>query len=211
MFIFQKKIESLIKEMHRARGGFTFLELLVSIAIVAIISSVVVANYWSFSRNIELKDLTYEVALTLRQAQVFGVNVKMFEGVFDLGYGVHFDNSYSGTKYILFADKDRDLKYGIGDGIEEEFNLYGGYIIQDVCALTIAGVEKCLSTSLTHVDIVFDRPELEANFSTNISEAYKSVTVTIEASDGRTQEVDVGITGFIKVSLQRGESIYNYV
>lgn len=184
----------------KSSAGFTLVELLVSITIVSIISAAVIYDYGSFSRNIELKDLTYEVALTLRQAQTFGANVKTFSGGFDVGYGVHFEDSYAGTKYILFADKDRNFEYDATDGIEDEFNLYAGYEIYDACATTVGGDERCLSTSLNRLDIVFDRPELEANFRTNIStDVYQSARIIIKASDGRTQEVSVGITGYIEV------------
>ena len=58
------------------KAGFTLIELLVSIAIFIIITSVAVWNNSQFNSTILLTDLGYEIALSVRQAQVYGITVK---------------------------------------------------------------------------------------------------------------------------------------
>src|SRR6185369_828665 len=94
--------------MRKQEQGFTLVELLISIAIFTMITSVAVFNHAEFNGSVLLTNLAYEIALSVRQAQVYGTTVKQSSDIntvrFDSGYGVHF-NTAAPTTYTLFEDK----------------------------------------------------------------------------------------------------------
>jgi prepilin-type N-terminal cleavage/methylation domain-containing protein len=94
-----------------AKRGFSLIELLVVIGIFIIITSVILARQNKFSSDILLTDLAYQVAISIRQAQVYGLGVQAQSSNFDIGYGVHFDNVTPNTTYKLFADNDKNGVY----------------------------------------------------------------------------------------------------
>ena len=99
--------------MRRHYQGFTLIELLVTISIFIIVTSVAVFNNNQFNSSILLTDLGYQIALSVRQAQVYGITVKAPASCvvgssscsFTSGYGIDF-NINSKTSYILFEDKE---------------------------------------------------------------------------------------------------------
>ncbi|MEK7194161.1 MAG: hypothetical protein AAB660_00535, partial [Patescibacteria group bacterium] len=88
----------------KRKRGLTVAELLVSIAIMLVITTVVALNSKQFGAGATLKNIVNNLSLTLRQAQIYGVSVKQFNADpsqtyninnFNSGYGVHFDISAS--------------------------------------------------------------------------------------------------------------------
>ncbi|HMP67538.1 MAG TPA: type II secretion system protein [Candidatus Paceibacterota bacterium] len=94
--------------------GFTLLEMLLVIGIFGILTSVVIFNYGNFNKNVIMSNLAYEVALEIRQAQVFSLGTRASgdnsgDGVrdaFDTRYGVYFNTGQSGgdRSFVSFAD-----------------------------------------------------------------------------------------------------------
>ncbi len=101
--------------------GFTLLEMTVVAGIFGILTAIVVFKYGDFTSNLLVSNMAYEIALTTRQAQVFGVGVRGFEtgnddDRFQSPYGVYFNlNDGSSAEirqsknFTLFVDKDNDL------------------------------------------------------------------------------------------------------
>src|SRR3989344_3825107 len=80
--------------------GFTLIELLVVTAILGIVSTLVLANNTRFGGAVLLENLAYEIGLSVRKAQVYGIAVRRFgETDFSAGYGIHF-NSAMPTTYV---------------------------------------------------------------------------------------------------------------
>ncbi len=52
--------------------GFTLIEFVVIISIFAIMAGVALVNFAGFRSNVGLNNLSHDIALTIRQAQVFG-------------------------------------------------------------------------------------------------------------------------------------------
>ncbi len=89
-----------------AAKAFTLVELLVTLAIFSVILAVILANQSSFNRSILLTDTAYTVALSVRQAQSFGISSKFSSTINDsTGYGIHIDTGSNPiNSYIQFAD-----------------------------------------------------------------------------------------------------------
>ncbi len=62
----------------QAPRGFTLIEFVVIISIFAIMASVALVNFAGFRSDIGLNNLAHDIALTLRQAQVFGWSTQSF-------------------------------------------------------------------------------------------------------------------------------------
>src|SRR3989344_6308477 len=90
--------------------GFTLIELLVVSLIIVLITGTLIFRQQGFNSSTLLRSLSYSVALSMRQAQVYGVSVRenaAGSGTFASGYGVYFGNTLvdSSNHYLLFADK----------------------------------------------------------------------------------------------------------
>jgi len=157
---------------NRLRRAFTLIELLVVTAIIVVISAVILANNNRFGGVVLLENLAYSVALSIRQAQVYGISVARFQGSnFTAGYGVHFDIS-SPNIYALFADALQ--ANGMYDCPQPGTNncelvqtnsISPGYSIQNLCVTPASGsTETC---GISKLDVVFIRPEPDAWISSN--------------------------------------------
>ncbi|MFH2136366.1 MAG: GspH/FimT family pseudopilin [Patescibacteria group bacterium] len=99
----------------RSKGGFTIIELLVSLGIFIIVTTMVVTNFRGGSRSDELKIAAETVASNLRRAQNMALAGEQFEGITPAGgYGIYF-NLGNPDKYIIFADKNGNLAYDAGE------------------------------------------------------------------------------------------------
>lgn len=83
--------------------GFTVIELLVTIGIMAVITGTVLGNYPQFSRRLNIERETQIVALSLREAEERAIRTQRAGGGFQAPFGVHFDLA-SPKQYIFFAD-----------------------------------------------------------------------------------------------------------
>jgi prepilin-type N-terminal cleavage/methylation domain-containing protein len=94
--------------------GFTLIELLVVMAIMAIVSTIILSGNAKFGGIISLRNLAYDVALTMREAQTYGISARRFSSggvtTFSPGYGVHIGGAPA-TQYILFADTNESGRY----------------------------------------------------------------------------------------------------
>jgi prepilin-type N-terminal cleavage/methylation domain-containing protein len=94
--------------------GFTLIELMASIAIISIILTVVIYNHRAFDSQLELTNVAYRVAVSIREAQVYGTSVKEFNDNsvrrFDVPYGVSFYNTnLQELSYVFFGDSNPNL------------------------------------------------------------------------------------------------------
>lgn len=128
-------------------------------AIFVILSAVVLTNNSRFGNVIILQNLTHDIALSVRESQVYGIAVRRFDpssgpGIFSYGYGVHFA---PGTTYELFADANANGKWDAGETVKQT-TISGGFSINDICAP--AG-----DCGKSRADILFKRPEPDACIS----------------------------------------------
>ncbi len=93
-----------------ASSGFGLLELLIALSVFGTIVSFVLFSYGRVSEQLFISNLAHEVALSFREAQSFGVNVRQSvrgpvdAAAFQAAYGLHFDTGAKGTFFVLFAD-----------------------------------------------------------------------------------------------------------
>ncbi len=187
-----------------SRRGFTMVEVLVTLAIFSIISGVVLTRYKDFSGGIVLSNLAYEIAITIRQAQVYGLSVKntlTSQSNFNFPYGIHLPGPLSNS-FVLFADVDNN-GYQSSE-IIETLTTRQGNTIYNFCAVTGSSVSKCnvgTPQLITSLDIKFLRPDPEAIIKSNISgDVYKEASITVRSpGTDRNKTISIKSTGQISV------------
>ena len=152
------------------KRGFTLIELLVVIGIIVIISALMLANTNKFGGQSQLQNLAYDIALSVREAQVYGISVQGSAGNFNVGYGMHFDTNTK-MAYNLFADTAQIGVYHVGEDVRPSpFAIGQGFYISKLCVTPTSGYEFCTGsspTSVSQLDILFIRPEPDAYISIN--------------------------------------------
>lgn len=186
------------------KRGFSLVELVVSVAIFLVITAVILVKHSEFSGTLLIENLAYDIALSVRKAQVFGLSVREF-GVgsqeFNVGYGVHFDSASNNT-YIFFADRNRNEKYDDSSEILETFTLRKGNTISEFCGILASGTEKCSPSDISFLDVVFERPNPDAIIKSNIAgDTYASAKVTVASPQGTKWNINILTTG--QISVQR--------
>ena len=178
--------------------GFTIIELVVSIGIFALMTILLLAKYGNFNQGILLTNLAYDVALTIRNAQSYGLNVKSAvrdDDSFLYPYGVHF---LSGANdFVFFADTNSDGSFLITtDMVLSKTTIQRGSKISSLCV----GSSDCM-IQVNSLDISFKRPDPNAIIIADGSNAsiYKYAEISLESSDGTIRKVIVRSTGQISV------------
>jgi len=72
----QRKFSLKVKSYKlKANQGFSLIELMVTIGILVLVSGVVFFNHSQFNNHVIIENLAYEISLTIRQAQSYGLQV----------------------------------------------------------------------------------------------------------------------------------------
>lgn len=189
--------------------GFTLVELLVVMGIVTIISTVILTRYSQFNNTILLSNLAYDMALSVRQAQVFGLSVReqtVGSGAFNTGYGIYFSKD-SPTSYLLFADVDNNRHYDeSGDTVIEVFNVRRGYQIVQFCVYQADGTSLCTPEAIEALSATFKRPDPDASVEAtpdaenpSANQTYSSAVIRVRSLQGEERSVTIASTGQISV------------
>lgn len=149
--------------------GFSLLELLVVISIFTIITTIALFNQGQLNSNVLLTNLAYDVALTVREVQSYGVGVKYSDigSGADGGYGIYM-NILEPDIITVFQDGDANGIFGLDEEIKTyQFSNQRGNKIAELCAIGVTpGGPICVGSgeSVSSMSITFKRPDPEANF-----------------------------------------------
>ena len=161
-------------------------------AIITILSAIVFSSQTTFNSTLTLANTAYDIALTIRSAQTFGVGGRIANTgtgiVANVGYGVHFDASTPGN-FSLFADtspgvpsvgschgvppvdaggadspaaQPGDCIYSVGSDLQINGFALGNGITVSDFCAYGSGVSACASSGLSTLDLVFARPNQDA-------------------------------------------------
>ena len=193
-----------------ANRGFTLVELLISIAIFVFMTAFLVSKYGTFNGTILTTNLAYDMAITIRQAQSYGIHVRQGPtGSFNDSYGAYFNTQGAGedTKFRLFTDigganptDDPDFFYNAGEVLSTS-NLKSGMSIKSLCAANTEGAGDATAASTHSLSIVFKRPDPDAIITVNNpgGAVMKYAKITIQSKDGVTRHVVVRSNGQISI------------
>ncbi len=219
---------SMIHDSCSMSAGLTFLELIFVLFIVAIISSVVLFNYSSFSSNVSIHNLAEDIALTIKQAQTnalsgagaigFSTGSANPETTVAPRYGVFFssDSDVNGdwTKYYYFYDLNQDGMMNFSGAIPDCSNppslgnecfsvttIQGGDRLSELTA----GTTTSSGAPSFGLSIVFKRPFPEPTIFVNSTPVATSAQIEIESKDGAHKHIVVSQVG--QISIEDGENV----
>lgn len=182
-------------------------------AIIGIIMSIALTSQSTFNKTLILQNAAYDVALTLRNAETYGLGSRAVGITANAGYGVHLQNAPTGS-FTLFADTSGGASCAgmpptcmPGDHIYtsnqdskvQTYILGNNIVIKDFCAFDSAygGSWSCANNGvLPSLDISFSRPNPTPFIQTN-NYSYASACITISSPQGGTKFVSVSSSGEI--------------
>lgn len=200
--------------------------MLVVMAIMAIITVILLVNQSRFDSSTVLRSLAYSVALSVRQAQVYGTSVigtttasnNCTGGFYASGscyasaYGIYFNSSTPGT-YSIFADLNPGTYTAatIANETVKVFSLGTGYALSSFCALGTNGgspIERCSPSTISSMVILFKRPNPDASFVALTSggapiagDSYSQAYIQIESGSDATNVKSVSVISTGEVSV----------
>lgn len=198
----------MIKSYKEEKNGFTLIEMLITMSIVTVISSVILFNYSSFNDRLALTTALQDMSLVIRRAENNAINVKestVSTGIFNHSYAVYFDIN-NPSYYYLFVDKDSNGIYDVGDGCGgtnteciEEVLIKNGVKISNICDST-----NCPPTNATKLYISFLRPSLDAtiyflDYSNNYLSTVNTGKIELSSPRGQTSTVVIEKAGQISI------------
>jgi len=158
-----------------------------------------------------LTNAAYDIALTIRSAESFGLGSRVASGSTNAGFGIHFT---TGTSFVLFADtspgigassglchppsptsvdpigpdaRPGDCVWQLGEEVPPSYTLNNGIFISNFCVFDSLSNKSCAvqsgSGSLTSVDIVFARPNPDVQIrASGLSTPYVRACLVIASS-----------------------------
>ena len=146
-----------------AQSGFTLVELLVVIAITSLISTVIVVRFSNFDSTILLKNLAYEIAVTLRETQVFSLSALGSDEGFDAPYGMSFSPNSKEYVFFQYINSDPTVRARNDSNAIDMNTFFIGRSLEvhELCVDTGGSNPDC---TLSRLDISFRRPEFDAIF-----------------------------------------------
>lgn len=211
--------------------GFTLIEMLVVLAIIIVVTGIVLSGESNFNRSFLLTNTTYDVALSFRSAETYGLASQAYGGSLNAGYGIYLSLA-SPSSYVMFADSypSAASKYGSsvspasrpGNGLYDasqneliqQFGLGAGFSIAQFCMRTADGTVNCYTPAANptqQLSIVFSRPSEEANIETLSGGAATPGTgacITIQSSAGDSRYISITQVGQIAVATSCGQGSY---
>lgn len=202
------------KQKQREGTGFTLIELLIVIAIMSIIMMVTLANYNGMNKKIEVQNTAFDMALLIRETQVYGTNKKILgaEGFSDGEknmFGLFLDKTNPGKyKVISFKDLDDDKKFNSDCNSSNPPNEKECQIISELPkGIHITEFyEGATSISDDNMLILFKRPNPDAliikNGETNPElHSYDKICIEIKSKNEKYEAgINVGVAGNIFVT-----------
>lgn len=158
----------LYKLKQDQKKGFTLVELMVVIAIMATISALSLFNSSKLNSAILISNTAYEIGLVIRDAQVSGLGAKVIMSGLTAttsNQGIFF-NLEDKDKVVFFADLNKDNRYQQGEE-SQIFNIENKRAGKIIRICKIDNNNNCTHEP-SDLTIMFKRPNPEAYFYTAV-------------------------------------------
>lgn len=181
-------------------AGFGLVELLVSISIMVLVTTVVLANHGSFTGNSLLRTQAYDMALRMREAQQSAISSQGAASDFSALYGIRWSNTAQ-NRYDIFTIPFFEDQAGV-DLNPALVTVSGAPGLLDdrfsiLCVQRVTGGAPGGCGGGNGTFIVFKRPNFDALFydrNGNRLTAVESVIFTIGRAGETYNSAEVGTT-----------------
>lgn len=181
--------------------GFSLIELIVSISVVAIVTGVVLARHNAFNGAVLLRNQAYEIAFAVRQAQQLAVSGQTgaLTTTQRQRYGVEFSTAADGAvnrqSFRLYKDNNNNGVFDSGDTELQVFRLDSRF---QIVGLSTAGVTR------GSMRVLFERPLFDAKFYQGSSNALVTgpARVVIRPTGSSSAERIIIITASGQVTVE---------
>lgn len=212
------------QKQDSTKAGFTIIEMLVVLAIIFVLAGTSLVNYNKFGKEIDLENMTYNVALTIRTAQSFGINRRDdLSTSFDepKPYGVYFTTSLinppvglSSESFMVFIDNKNGVSNGSNnifdntgtggacvsnssDECIEIFKMNKLVYISSLCAGDNAA--NCQERDELHITFKRPNPDAIIKSSELAQHSYAEITLSSPIAGIPDQKIAVGTAGQISI------------
>jgi prepilin-type N-terminal cleavage/methylation domain-containing protein len=193
-------------KLVKNKRGFTLIELMVTVSIFVFMTALMLAKYGNFNQSVLLTNLAYDVALTVRMAQTYGLSVQGQSQNFQYAYGIDFCGSSaasdckspntSNQQIVLFIDRNSNGVYDLGDLLPiSTYNIKRGATVSQICI----SESDCSGNKVNYAGISFMRPNPDAIICASGSCSITYIKITVQATDGNTRNIVVRHTGQVSV------------
>jgi len=170
------------------KKGFTLVELLVSIFIIALLLALALINYRGAKQKLALERVASKLAQDIRRVQgmALGSEEVWVQGQQQSvnGYGIYFPSGGQGGEYALFADINSNNKYDGGDTEIETTSLEKGI--------------KIKNTSPSNLSIVFVPPDPDVYIEPG-NRTSAEIIICLEKDENQIKTIKVNKAGLIEV------------
>jgi Tfp pilus assembly protein FimT len=175
--------------------------MVVVIAIIGLVFAVVVARYRDFDSTSVLKNLAYEVALTVREAQVMTISTSniggggVFQNQGQNSYGINF--TANSSSYETFSDLNSNKAYDAPGELVKLNTLTQG---ASISTINERRAGDPVLYSVAGATVTFVRPHLDTTFVTSSnSNNVIELLVTVRSARGATRTIRILKSGRIQV------------
>ena len=167
------------------QGGFTLIELMISIAILIIMTTTMLIRQRQIDSIVRVRNVATEIAQMVRQAQVYGINRRTEDSsnaFASTTYGVYFDIS-NNQEIILFKDKNGDKLYSSGEMVNEESQKLPNKVeIKNIYCVN-SGSSRVTKNKL-HISFTRPFPDAELVFVPGCGTGVKEAVIRIGDTSG---------------------------
>lgn len=190
------------------QSGFSFIELLVTSAIITVVTAIVIVKHNSFNNAVLLRNQTYEIALAIREAQVYAVSARGDGTDFRERYGIFFrvNNQTNRQQAIIYINEDANYRYtSADDSVLETIILDSRFEVTDVCVDTISDGEICIRDNSNRLSVSFQRPDFDPYFTIHDGVHYGAdvsaakIKIAPVSNSSLTRTIEITQTGQISV------------
>lgn len=184
--------------------GFGLIELLVSISIVVLVTSVIMSRHGSYNGAVLLRSQAYEVALQAREVQLAAVSAVGNAGDYRNVYGVYYNTATPGYYFSFRDTTPHDFYFDAAEQLGPRVNLDPRFEIDDIRL-----VDGASEVSVGEISVIFERPNFDARFYEGASSpapaSVSAIEIDIRVRDsvgdgvGAVRTVEISRTGQITV------------
>lgn len=187
------------------KSGLTLIEMIVSISIIVLLTTLFLANYRSGQRSSELSLAAQKLASDIRLAQNYSLGAKEFNGsVPQGGWCIYINNSSNyKTLYVLGADylaggnKQCNVWASPSSELFKQVDLPSGITIDQIVAHKNSDSTNYYINGT--IDIVFIPPDPTTSIRDRVPYDYVDVSITLKDQNNNTKKVKVNFLGMIDV------------